>query len=199
MLVTASLGVSIIAFTLLLKASTALIDIPQQTWSWLAGGLLVVLGLTQLVPQLWEAVSGRLALQERSALGLAGARRRSGVAGALLTGAALGPVFSSCSPLYGYVVVTVLPADLGYGILLLLAYALGLCATLLVVALAGQRVIRRLGWAADAHGAFRRTLGLVFVSVGIAVIAGWDRDLQTWVVENSPLAPWEADRGFIPE
>ena len=30
--------------------------------------------------------------------------------GEILTGAALGPVFTSCSPLYGYVIVTVLPA-----------------------------------------------------------------------------------------
>ncbi len=199
LLVTGSLGASIVAFTLALKASTALIDIPQQTWSIVAGGLLILLGLAGLAPGLWERVSGRLSLQERSAGRLTRARRRGGTAGALLTGAALGPVFSSCSPLYAYVVVTVLPAQFGYGLLLLLAYAVGLCATLLAVALAGQRLVRRLGWAADSHGIFRRTLGLVFVVVGLAVLFGVDRDLQTWIVQNTPVAPWEADRGFIPE
>ena len=33
-----SLGVSVILFTLLLKSSTALINIPQQAWWWFSGG-----------------------------------------------------------------------------------------------------------------------------------------------------------------
>ena len=117
----------------------------------------------------------------------------------MLTGAALGPVFTSCSPLYAYVVVTVLPAEPARGLALLSAYVVGLCGTLLVVALAGQRVVRRLGWAADAHSRLRRGLGVVFVLVGIAVVLGWDRDLQAWLVEHSPVRPWELDSGFIPE
>ena len=114
-------------------------------------------------------------------------------------GAALGPVFSSCSPLYAYVVVTVLPAQLGYGLVLLLAYVAGLCATLLAVALAGQRLVRRLGWLADSHGWARRGLGIVFIVVGVVVATGWDRLLQAWILEHSPIAPWQLDSGFIPQ
>ena len=69
----------------------------------------------------------------------------------------------------------------------------------LVVALAGQRVIARLGWAADPHGRFRRGLGLVFILVGVAVALGWDRDLQAWILEHSPIQPWNLDSGFLPE
>jgi hypothetical protein len=39
---------------------------------------------------------------------------------------------------------------------------------------------------------------VLFIFVGIAVIAGWDKDLQTWVIENSPIRPWELDSEFIP-
>jgi len=198
LIVTAALGASIVAFTLLLKASTALIGIPAQVWSSLAGSLLVLLGLVGVFPALWSRVSARLGLQERTTLRLAGARRQGGAGGALLTGAALGPVFSSCSPLYGYVVVTVLPARFGYGLVLLAAYALGLCATLLAVALAGQRLIRRVGWAAQAESPFRRGLGVVFVLVGVGILFGWDRDLQAWIIEHSPITPWTLDSGFIP-
>ena len=63
----------------------------------------------------------RMSLQQRSTKRLAAARQREGTGGALLTGAALGPVFTSCSPLYGYVIVTVLPASIGQGIALLIA------------------------------------------------------------------------------
>lgn len=197
--ITASLGLSVLVFTLLLRASTALIGIPPEVWSYVSGAILVALGLAALFPAQWDQVSAALRLQSRSTARLQRAGEHEGTLGAVLTGAALGPVFTSCSPLYGYVIVTVLPADLAEGLVLLAAYVLGLCATLLAIALLGQRAVRGLRWAADPHGWFRRGLGLVFILVGVAVAAGWDRDLQAWVLENSPIAPWELDSGFIPE
>ena len=141
----------------------------------------------------------RLSLQGRSARRLAAARQREGSLGAVLTGAALGPVFTSCSPLYAYVIVTALPGSFTDGLVLLVGYVIGLCGMLLAVALLGQRAIGGARWAADPHGWFRRALGWAFILVGVAIIAGWDRDLQTWVIENSPVRPWELDSGFIPK
>ena len=198
-IVTASLGVSIVIFTLVLKASTSLIAIPTEAWQWMSGGLLIGLGVVAVFPEIWERISARLSLQGRLTTGLVAARQRQGLLGAVLTGAALGPVFTSCSPMYGYVVVTVLPSELGYGLLLLAGYVVGLCGTLLLVALLGQRLIGNARWAADPHSVFRRGLGVVFVAVGIVILTGLDRDIQTWILENSPIAPWELDSGFIPE
>jgi cytochrome c-type biogenesis protein len=197
--ITASLGVSVVLFTLILKASTALIGIPTEVWQWVSGTLLIALGTISVFPSLWDAVSMKLSLQSRSTKRLTEARERTGTSGLILTGAALGPVFTSCSPLYGYVIVTVLPESFSRGITLLVAYTIGLCGTLLVIALLGQRVIGRARWAANPHGWFRRSLGMLFMFVGIAVIAGWDKDLQTWVIEKSPIRPWELDSGFIPD
>lgn len=199
LIVTTSLGVSVFAFTLLLRASTVLIGLDPRTWSWLAGGLLILLGLVQIFPALWDRVSSGLRLQERSTSRLSSAREREGWLGAALIGAALGPVFSSCSPLYGYVVVTVIPAEPARGIALLTSYVIGMCATLLLIALGGGAVVRRLGWLADPHGWPRRLLGVLFVIVGVVVLLGWDRSLQTWIIENAAWRPWELDRGFIPE
>ncbi len=197
--VAGSLALSVLGFTLLLRASTALLGIPPTVWSWVSGAILVTLGAAMLFPTAWDTVSGRLALQGRSTARLAKAAERDDTVGAVLTGAALGPVFSSCSPLYAYVLVTVLPASPVDGLVLLTVYVIGLAGTLLLVALAGQRLIARLGWAADPHGRFRRGLGLVFVLVGVAVALGWDRDLQAWILEHSPIQPWNLDSGFVPE
>lgn len=199
LIVTASLGVSVIVFTLILKASTALIEIPATFWQWISGVLLIGLGLVAVFPHLWERLSTRLSLQSRSTQGLTSAYTRGGSTGAILTGAALGPVFTSCSPLYGYVVVTVLPASFGLGLAMLLAYTIGLCGTLFAVALFGQRVIGRARWAINPESRFRRGLGVAFILVGVAIIAAWDKDLQTWVIENSPFRPWELDANFIPK
>ena len=197
LVITASLGVSILVFTLALKATTALIGIPPEAWQWVSGGILIALGIVGAFPDLWERFSARLGLQARSAQRLGSARLRDGLGGEVLTGAALGPVFTSCSPLYGYVIVTVLPAEPARGLLLLGVYIVGLCATLLLIALAGQRVVARFGWAADSHGWFRRSLGVVFIVVGVLIATGWMRALETWLVVNAPFAPWNLDTQFI--
>lgn len=197
--ITVGLVVSVLAFTLLLRASTVLLGFDPAVWRWVSGGVLVLLGLVMVLPGAWDRVSVRLGLQARAQQRLSAASSVSGDTGALLTGAALGPVFISCSPLYAYVVVTVVPARPAWGALLLAVYAVGLGGTLLLVSLAGLRLVKRLGWLADPHGWVRRGLGLVFVAVGVLVLTGLDRELQTWILQNSPIAPWELDSGFIPE
>ena len=194
-----SLGLSIVVFTLVLKASTAFIGVPTVVWQWISGGILILLGVVSLFPGVWERISSALQLQSRSTSRLASARKRDGRFGEVLTGAALGPVFTSCSPLYAYVIVTVLPADFGQGLLLLIAYVAGLSGTLLLISLLGQRAVRGARWASDPHGWFRRGLGAVFVIVGILVLTGWLKDLETWLIANSPWQPWNLDSGFIPE
>lgn len=195
--IAASLGISIVVFTLALKATTALIGVPTSVWQWVSGLILIGLGVISLLPSIWDRISAALRLQERSNARLASAQKRQGLAGAALTGAALGPVFTSCSPMYGYVIVTVLPASFGQGLLLLGAYVIGLSVTLLAIALLGQKFIGKARWAADPHSWFRRGIGLVFILVGIAIIFGLDKDLQTWIIQTSPIAPWELDAQFI--
>lgn len=190
-IITLSLGASVAIFTLLLKATTALIDIPTQFWQIFSGSLLIVLGMFSVFPGLWDRISQRIGLAGASARRLDAANRREGTVGAILTGAALGPVFTSCSPLFAYVIVTVLPAEPIEGLILLTAYVVGLMAVLLGIALAGQRLVRRLRWAADPHGAFRRVLGIMFVVVGVLIATGLMQDIEAWILTNSPIRPWE--------
>ena len=197
-LIAASLGASVIVFTLLLRATTALIDIPALTWQLVSGIILIGLGVVSIFPKLWDALSAKLSLQRRSNKQLVAARERGGTAGAILTGAALGPVFTSCSPLYLYVIVAVLPASFAEGVVLLFGYAIGLCGTLLLVSLLGQKVIGKARWIANPDGNFKRVLGIIFILVGVAVILGLDKDLQFWILEYSPIRLWELDKGFIP-
>ncbi|MGL5828036.1 MAG: cytochrome c biogenesis protein CcdA, partial [Angustibacter sp.] len=184
LLIAAGLAISVLLFTLLLRASTILIDVPPEFWQIFSGVVLILLGLVQLLPALWERADTALDLGGRSHRLLGSGGAAGGVTGALLTGAALGPVFSSCSPLYGYVVATVLPSSWARGIALLLAYVLGLAGTLLIVALLGQRAVRKLRWAANPQGWFRRVIALLFILVGLAIITGFDRDIQTWLIEQ---------------
>lgn len=191
-IIAASLMASIIAFTLLLKASTAFLGIPQYVWQYISGGLIILLGLALVFPKLWEPIGNRLNIASNKALGKAG--QKKGIGGAILLGAALGPVFNSCSPTYAFILAVVLPASTGVGLTSIVAYALGLGLMLLLIGLLGQRLIAKLGWAVNPKGWFRRLLGIIFVLVGIFVATGLDRDLQAHIIERGwydPLSSFE--------
>ncbi|MBT2497911.1 sulfite exporter TauE/SafE family protein [Agromyces sp. ISL-38] len=194
-----SLAVSVVVFTLLLKATTALLGIPPQVWQVIAGGIIILLGVDLLFPFLWDRLSSALRLQSRSGELLDRSVRRQSVAGDILTGAALGPVFSSCSPTYALIVAAVLPVSFGEGLGYVAAYAVGLAGMLLLIALLGRAFVRRLGWLANPNGWFRRTIGAVFILVGVAVVAGLDKQLQTLILDlgwYEPIARLEEFLGF---
>jgi cytochrome c biogenesis protein CcdA len=135
------------------------------------------------LPALWEALSTRLSWGARSNRVLDASVQRQSVVGDIVTGAALGPVFSSCSPTYALIVATVLPVSFAEGLLYITLYAVGLAVPLLLIALAGRGAARRLGWLADPKGWFRRSMGVLFILVGIVVIVGADKALQTLILD----------------
>lgn len=182
-IIAGSLAVSVVLFTLLLKATTALLGVPPHVWQIVSGVIIILLGIDLVVPALWDRLSAALRLQERSGRFLDRSVSRQSVVGDILTGAALGPVFSSCSPTYALILVTVLPVSFAEGLLYIVAYAVGLAAMLLAIALLGRTLVRRLGWLADPNGWFRRIVGVIFVLVGIAIITGFDKTLQTWILD----------------
>lgn len=188
-LIALGLAGSVVIFTFALKATTALLGIPLLVWQLLSGIIIVAFGSVYLWPGVWEKLSGTMRLQQRTTGALAATTRRPGVSGDLLLGAALGPVFSSCSPTYALIVATVLPVSLTQGFFALVAYAAGLALMLLVISLLGQRLVRRLGWLSNPRGWFRRTIGGVFMIVGLAVIFGWDKDIQAYVLEQGWYDP----------
>jgi cytochrome c-type biogenesis protein len=184
-----SLAVSVVVFTLLLKATTALLGIPPQVWQLISGGIIILLGVDLLFPALWDRLSMALGLQARSGAMLDRSVSRQSVTGDILTGAALGPVFSSCSPTYALIVAAVLPVSFAEGLGYVIAYAVGLAGMLLLIALLGRSLVRRLGWLANPNGWFRRVIGVIFVLVGIAVITGFDKQLQTWILDAGLYDP----------
>ena len=190
-LIATGLAVSVIAFTLLLKATTALLGVPQVVWQIVAGGIVVLFGITLVFPHLWERLMLVTGLQARSGAALDRSSRVGGHAGDLLLGAALGPTFSSCSPTYALIIAAVLPASFGEGLAAIIAYALGLAITLLLVALLGQSFARKLGLLNRPDGWFRRIVGIIMVVVGVAVILGLDKLAQTYVLEQGWYAPIE--------
>jgi len=186
-IVVGSLAISIILFTYLLKASTAFIMVPAEVWAYLSGGIVVFFGLTLLFPALWERVPGIAALSISSNKLVGSGYSRKSVAGDVLIGTALGPVFSTCSPTYFIILASVLPASFFLGTAYLLAYVLGLSLVLLLIALLGQRFADRLSGVSDPRGYLKRGIGVLFVVLGALIITGYEKKLETAILDSGYL------------
>lgn len=182
--ITASLGASIVVFTLLLKVSTAFIDIPQSVWSYFSGVILIFFSLTMLSPSLWAKMTLKLNFEHASNSWLAKANKKNSFVGDILMGAALGPVFSSCSPTYFIILATVLPQSFLTGLINLIAYALGLSIILLLIALLGQRFVGKVSGLSNPDGWFKKTIGVIFLLVGLSIMTGYDKKIEALVLDS---------------
>ena len=191
LVITGSLVGSIVIFTLLLQATTALLGVPTSVWQLISGTIIILLGLNFIFPDGWNKLTAKIGLHEGSNKLLGKAYFKKGYAGDILTGAALGPVFSSCSPTYALVVASILPSSFATGLAYLAAYAIGLAGSLLIIAYAGQSLAVKLSWVSDPRGNFRRFIGALFLIVGLAIILGVDKKLQTQLLESGWYQPIE--------
>jgi len=198
-IIVGSLVVSLILFTILLKVSTVLIGVDPRVWTYVSGGLVIGLGLFMLFPDLWARVILKLGFEHRSQSLLGKAfKNKNSTLSAILIGAALGPVFSSCSPTYAYVVATVLPSSTALGMFYLSCYVLGVATSLLAIALVGRKLLDKIKWASDPRGWFQRGIAVVFILVGLLVVTGWDKRLQTVLVERDFTGVKSLEEKLVP-
>lgn len=186
LVVIGSLLVSVILFSILLKGTTALLGVPQELWQVIAGGLIIALGIHQLFPDFWKQAMLATGLSNRASVALSTSGGQRTVTGEILTGVALGPVFTSCSPTYALIVAVILPASFATGLIHIGLYALGLAVGLFVIALVGHALIAKLGWLRNPYGWFARLIGILFILVGLAIILGLDKEFQSLLLDQ----PW---------
>jgi len=198
-IITGSLVASLVLFTLLLKASTVFIHVDPRVWTYLSGGIIVVLGVSMLFPGLWSRVAEAVGLERRSQAFLQKAHgHRNKTVSAVLTGAALGPVFSSCSPTYAWAIATVLPASPALGMVYLSVYCVGVGAGLLAVALLGRRFLSRIKWASKPGGAFQRIVASLFIVVGLFIVTGLDQAVETKLLTADPFGITRLEQRLVP-
>jgi cytochrome c biogenesis protein CcdA/thiol-disulfide isomerase/thioredoxin len=198
-IITTSLTVSVVVFTLLLKFLTIFIDIPPMFWQYLSGGILIFFGLITLFPFVWEKMSIKfnLVLGRKSNTLLAEGVKKESFVGDIIIGASLGPVFSSCSPTYFVILATVLPQSFATGLIYLIAYSIGLSLALLLIAKIGQRLVSKLDGVSDPEGWFKRTLGAIFLFVGIFVATGLDKNFQTFLISKNIFDITVIEQNFL--
>lgn len=179
-----SLSVSVILFTLLLKATTLFISIPQIFWSSFSGVVIILVGLAIAYPTLWTKVPfvQKLSILSNKAVG-AGYQKKS-YKGDMLIGLALGPVFTTCSPTYLFIIATTLPASFFVGFVYLLGFTFGLAIALLLIAYFGQRIINKVSEHMQATGRIKQIFGVLIIIVGILIFTGYDKKIETLILDS---------------
>lgn len=192
-----SLSVSVIIFTLLLKATTLFISIPQIFWSSFSGVVIILVGLAIAFPSLWTKVPFvvKLSILSNKAVG-AGYQKKS-YKGDMLIGLALGPVFTTCSPTYLFIIATTLPASFFVGFVYLLGFTFGLALALLLIAYFGQRIINKVSEHMQATGRIKQVFGVLIVIVGILILTGYDKKLETLILDSGYGATIQLEDNLI--
>lgn len=178
-----ALSFSVIVFTFLLKASTLLIAIPQVWWTWFSGAVIILVGVAMVFPDLWARVPFIAHMSRASNKALGAGYQKKNVAGDAAIGIALGPVFTTCSPTYLFIIATVLPATFGTGALYLLSFTLGLALSLLAVAYFGQQLVSVFVGRERQTGTLKKAFGVLIVLVGLAIFTGYDKKIETWILD----------------
>jgi cytochrome c biogenesis protein CcdA/thiol-disulfide isomerase/thioredoxin len=137
-------------------------------------------GLTLLVPGLAQRVEAPL-----SRLSRFGPRTRGdGFASGLLVGAALGFVYTPCAGPILAAIISVSAAS-GRTVAVAVAYAAGSALALFVLTLGGRRLLDRLR-AVGGGATVQRTLGVVMILTGFAIVANLDVNFDQFVARHIP-------------
>ncbi len=179
-----ALALSVILFTLLLKATTFLIVVPPAVWTWFSGGVLVLLGLALSFPMVWSRLPlvGKLAAVGNRGVGQG--YTKENLWGDVIMGAALGPVFGTCSPTYLFIIATVLPAGVGEGLVYLSGFVGGLALSLFLIAYFGQQLINGLVAHLGTAARIKQGLGILLLILGVAIITGADKRLEAFMLDS---------------
>ena len=188
LVIAVSFAVSLFIFTLLLKATTLLINIPPHAITYFSGVVIVALGFVTLFPTLYARLINRLGIEQRAQKALGkGYNDKRALIGPIITGAALGPVFSSCSPVYAYILATVLPGNFAQAMIYIVFYIAGLSLVLLAIGYYGQRFVGKIKFASNPKGLFQRIIAILFIVVGLMIFTGYDKKFQTYISTHTPF------------
>jgi cytochrome c biogenesis protein CcdA/thiol-disulfide isomerase/thioredoxin len=166
----AGLVASFTLFTLAASSLLSALGLPQDILRNLAIALLFVLSATLLFPPIGYLLERPLAFMTR--------RRGGDLGGGFLLGVSLGLVFVPCAgPVLATITALTAQHKIGFdAVLLTLAYALGAAVPMLLIALGGQRVARRMR---SQSQNFRRAMGVLLAGAAFAIIFNASQSLQT--------------------
>jgi cytochrome c-type biogenesis protein len=183
------LAVSFVAIGLFVATVGYSIGLETELFRDVAAALMIVVGVVLLVPRFQE----RLALAGAPLVTWSdrrfGASRQSGLSGQILAGLLLGAVWSPCvGPTLGTAsILAAQERDLGEVAATMLAFGLGAALPLVTLGFLSREAVLRWRTHLISGGAHARMLfAIVLVAIGVMVLTGLDKRIETFAVNASP-------------
>lgn len=191
-----SLALSVLIFSLAVKATSLAFVIPDYVWTYFSGALLFLFGITLIFPEAWEKFAFKCKLYKSQNL-LAKSEKHQGTFSAIILGASLGPVFSTCSPTFAILLAVVLPASFFQGFINILLFVLGMIIPFLLIGIGGQKILAKFRFLANPHGFFKKILGAILIIIGIMIFTGTYKDLERFIIEKGYLGPVNLENALL--
>ncbi|NNM54830.1 MAG: cytochrome c biogenesis protein CcdA, partial [Spirochaetales bacterium] len=173
-------------FTLTLSSIVQIFHVSPDILRWVASGFILLFGLVMVIPQLKEAF---MALASRITASSTRPRKaKGGYFSGLLLGFSLGLVWTPCvGPIMASVVSLAMSQAVDAGaVFITLSYSVGAAVPLLLLVLGGQGLLKRFPGLVKNTGKIQKIFGVVMVLTALALFTGFDRTVQTWLLETFP-------------
>jgi len=181
----------LLSFTTLTLALTFFVrafGVDPDILRYMAAGIIIVMAAILLIP----ALKTRFMALVGSTLGRSQTtgfqKPRQGYWPGLVTGLSLGVVWTPCvGPIMASVITLAISQSVDLGaVAITSSYALGTALPLFAVMQGGRALINRFPGLLGRLGTIQRVFGVLMLATGIALLTGWDRGFQTWLLTTFP-------------
>lgn len=171
-------------FTIFLTTLVSKLGLDLDVLRAIAAGLLVFLGLVLIFPILnnwFKSIIPNLQINPKS--------KYDGFAGGFMTGVPLGLIWAPCAgPILAAVITVAAASEAGLlSLFIILAYSLGTSAVMLFVVLGSRWVISTVKGLSKYSKIIQQIFGVLIVLTGIAMATGYDRNIQTAILNYTPI------------
>ncbi len=185
--IVSGIAVSFTFFTLALSYILRVIPFDPDRLRLFAAVVIALLGVTFVVPFLGRILEGWV-----SRLSALGGRftgnQGDGFSSGFVTGAALGILWSPCAgPILATVAALAATQSVNWEIILVtIAFVAGISVPLFILALVGQAIFTRSRRLNPYLPIIQRIFGVIMILAALAIYTGYDRILQTKIIETLP-------------
>lgn len=174
-----------------LATAGSFLGISNDSLRYVAGGILFLFGAALFFEKAYERFAALIqpALAKLGANVSGGASTRTDALSGVAVGLSLGLVWAPCAgPILGTILtLAARTADYATTALLFFAYALGAGIPMLAIAYGSHRVQEKLRAAGNWQPLLNKIFGALVMATAVAILTGYDRVVQAWLVERFPL------------
>jgi cytochrome c biogenesis protein CcdA/thiol-disulfide isomerase/thioredoxin len=172
-------------FTLFLSTIVQATGIPADSLRNISVIILIVFGLTLLIPQIQAQIEKLFSYLSRFT---PNSQNRTGFGGGLIIGASLGLLWTPCvGPILASVISLAITGEVtGSALFITLAYSLGTAIPMFLIIRGGQGALQKVPWLVKNSGKIQKAFGILMILTALAIYLNVDRRFQTWFLRTFP-------------